>query len=323
MTVGKLLLVLPLCVLSGCYHAHNVLKKNTGLEFGHDVNLCPGGGVKSQKSCEPSSDHWKKADKLAGATLVPGSNIFERIENDYLLQQKKGNDRSIIHTFSLWSSQLNNPKTKIELDKNEPAINLMAADFIVEPYSPVKMSELYEKDALTTAEAVLTAEANAKDIQLEADFLGSVKSELRKKISESKNTTLTYHYAYAEYVGPFASGGKDSLLEQTLDQSSYESISSSLSSGNEIIVGICGIVFSNLVSTQSVVEDSMLSASIDASLKFVPANQKGVMENLKASASAKWSNKVNEKINTAITTRGGSTFFYPLWVKTVSAERKM
>ena len=313
MKLKRVLILIPIFLLSGCY-AHGVFKNNTGLEFGEEVNLCPGAGVQSQKTCEPTSDGWKKANKVTPATLVSGEKIFQRIENDYLLQRLTGNQKTNEHNFDLWGSSLNNPKSEIGVQQYQIVKNALIADYVVEPFSQVNMSELYEKEALTEAVSVLKTEAKEKNIELNADFVLNVKSELQKKIKNSKNTNFTYHHIIAEYVGPLSIGEDDEQLQ------SIPALNKSMSlfnNGKEIIVGISGILFGKLTSKQTVVEESMLSTSIDASLNLAQPEQVEIIQDLKLSVSSKWSNKVNENINTTIITQGTGVFFYPLWVKTV------
>lgn len=315
---NQILILITAMTMTGCYYPHKLFKSNTGLEFSKEVNLCPGAGVESQRTCKPTSDGWKKAKRITGATLEPNDTIFKRIVNDYLLQRISSNQITIIHNYNLWGSALNNPKSPIALNdttyfKPEP----FTVDYIVEPFNRVPISELYEKDAVTSAISTLEAEAELNDVSLSADFVLNVKSELQRRIKNSKSTDLTFYFIQAEYKGLLAAGEDDNVLSEISELST--SINQ-FQQSQQIVTGISGILFSNLKAKQTVVEESMLTTSIDASLTLVPEADLDKIENLKLSASTKWSNTVNENINTSLSVIGTGTFFYPLWIKTTTKK---
>lgn len=313
---------LLILIISGCYYPHSVFKGHTGLKFDKEVNLCPSSGVRNQKTCKPTSDGWRKANKVTPATLESGEVIFKRIENDYLLQMLTKNQKTIIHNYNLWGSDLNSPKSKIIITKQkiEEIIDksMASSDYIVEPYGHVRMSELYEKKAVTNAITELNTQAKLNDIKLNSDFVISVENELKKNIKNSQNATLTYHHIIAEYIGEMANGDDDEKLKAISDLAKTVA---KFKEGNEIITGISGILFSNFTSSQTVVESSMLTTAIDASLSLAPDEQKKQIMDLKISVSTKWSNEVNENINTSLKTIDNGIFFFPLWVKTATIKK--
>lgn len=300
-------------------YSHQVFKANTGLSFNKDVNLCPGAGVSNQKSCKPTSTGWSKGNKITGATLEANDTIFKRIVNDYLMQRVSEKQIAIVHNYDLWGSRLNIPKSEIIVVSDTLSIDkeMPNSDYIAEPYTQVPISELYEKTAITYAISTLESEAKLKNLKLDADFVLNVTNELKKKIKSSKNTDLTVYFIQAEYKGLLSSGEDDEGLNQiialqpTIDQ---------FNNNKKIIVGISGILFTNLKSTQTVVEESMLSTSIDAAISMAPNIDLAQIQDLKLSASTKWSNTVNENINTSLQVIGNGSFFYPLWYKSVSKK---
>jgi hypothetical protein len=319
----QLMAIVSALILSGCYYPHKVFKGHTGLEFGKEVNLCPSSGVRDQKTCEPTSDGWRKANKVTPATLESGEVIFKRVENDYLLQMLTGNQKTIIHNYNLWGSDLNNPKsniiiTKLKIKEVIDKSKELFADYIVEPYGHVYMSEIYEKKAVTNAITELNTQAKLNDIKLDAEFVINVENELKKNLKNSQNATLTYHHIIAEYIGEMANGDDDEKLKEI---SALSKTVSKFNEGKEIITGISGILFSNFTSTQDVVESSMLTTAIDASLHLAPSEQIKKIENIKVSVSTKWSNQVNEDINTSLRTIDNGIFFFPLWIKTATIKK--
>ncbi len=311
----KFFLILPL-ILSGCFatYPHKVFKQNTGMEFGKEVNLCPGGSVQSSKTCEPAGEGWKKGKKVTGAQLEAGDKVFERINNNYLLQEISGYSRIIIHSYNLWASELNDPASNIELE--EKVINeSFKVDFIPETYVTVEISEIYEKTAIKEATAAIKTEAKAKNIQFSAEFYASVENKLKQEIRSLKNTELTYHYITAQYIGKLSKGEDDIEIKSI---SELSPVIENYEKNKKIITGVSGFLFTNFKANQTVFDEILLETAIQASANLANNQQIEYLAEIKVSASVKWSQKVNEKINTALRTRGTGVFFYPLWYKSVS-----
>lgn len=315
----RLAVVITAVSLSGCaYYPHKVMKENTGLEFGNEVNLCPSIAVESQKTCRPNTEGWSKANKIAISTFDKNANIFEKVINNYIGHRIDGNNRVVTHQYDLWGSSLNNPKTTISSSSNN-AQPLYANDYFTEAFVPVLLAELFEKEAVENAVITLTTEAEAHNIQISGDFIATVKSELQKRIRTSKSSTLSYHFIRAEYLGKLSVGEDDEELKKV---SALNSALADFNSGKRLITGVSGIVFGSHNAEQTVVEESMLISSIDAALSL--SNNRAIqeLESIKVSIAAKWSSNVNKKIRTSLSIKDPAIYFYPLWVRTVSKGDK-
>ena len=310
---------LAIFVLTGCApYSHKVFKARTGMEFGKGVNLCSNVPVKDAKSCEPTGVGWEKGKKITSAQLSEGDKVFMTIDNNYLLQLWTGNKRIPVHSFDLYNSTLNNPKSKITVEQDH-ADKVVTNDFVLEFAIKKEIAEIYEKEAIEKAVNFIELAAKTSNVEVSAEFISSVRSNLQKEIKNKINTKLTSHYVIAEYIGKLSEGEEDSNFAGIAEMNpSIEE----LNSGNKIITGISGFVFSKYESNQTVFEESMLKNSIDIAVKSSGFNNIKFVDDLKVNVTSEWSNEINKKINTDIVSVESGIHFYPLWFKTTRKATK-
>lgn len=310
----RVILISLLMVLVSCRtYPHRVFEENTGIELSRSTNLCPGGAVQNGRTCEPQGPNWVRGSNIGLAQLEIGNNVFERVDNEYLLQGLRDWERYRIHNFNLYQHPLNNPKHSITLNgARAGGARESGFDLVPEIAIKVEVATIFEETAVTEALLTLEAEAEAQNQELPASFLAGVESELKEEIKNTVNSQLRFYYVTAQYRGDLAAGLTDSLLIDGL-----KPVADMHASGAEVMTGISGFLFVNFRSDQNIFESSMLRNAIEASLTAASSSDEDAIRQIGVSASANWSREINREISATLNTSLTGAYFIPLWFKSV------
>jgi hypothetical protein len=180
--------------------------------------------------------------------------------------------------------------------------------------TPVALEVLVQQDAISEAEATLKAKLalSTDQVVVKASAAISIAFARRLKESLAKTNKLS---ASARFVRMSLAGS----LAGAAKQPAYAFMKKNckLKKNTDVVVGIAGIIVTNLVKTEDVQDDSVVEQTLDATLDAEAATKGSLLGTAKADIKTSVKTAYSNKVRTWYTasTVQPAPVFYPLWVK--------
>jgi hypothetical protein len=271
----------------------------TGVPISKGISLCPTAAVSAQKDCKPDFgglQPWNKVTNVYPLQLDPAMKTSET--TNYVAAMYLG------HLYRndtvLFSCPTVNPFTDAKKDAYK---NYFAA------FNPIEttLATIYSETAVKEAKAALKASASRNQPAISADGMAKFDAALRQVFEQDSASNAKVVYVQAvmpsgleEIPGLFPEYAK------CLDKVNGRT--------DSVITGVTGFFLEEFSQSTKVYKDEMFSAAIEVAANASPRDRP-TFENVKAEASAKWSDKVNQKLTQVAKVDAHASAFYPLWIR--------